>query len=144
MLTVADITRVRVSFALVKPIQDTAAEMLYGRLFEVAPQLRSLFPENITEQKRKLMAMMATAVDGLGDLDRLVPAVKALGARHSAYGVSTEHYAIVKDVLLWTLERGLGEALTPDVKSAWSQVYDVLAATMQAGAAEAKSLRAAE
>src|SRR6185369_12815712 len=144
MLTAADIARVRTSFALVKTIQDTAAEMLYDRLFEVAPQLRALFPENMTEQKRKLMAMMAVAVDGLGDLDRLVPAVKALGARHASYGVTTEHYAIVKDVLLWTLERGLGDVFTPELNSAWNKVYDVLAAAMQAGGAEAKSLRAAE
>ena len=98
----------------------------------------------MTEQKRKLMAMIGAAVGGLGDLAKLVPAVKALGARHAGYGVTTAHYAIVGEALLWTLERGLGDKFTPDVKSAWTKVYGVLAATMQAGAAEAATLQAAE
>jgi nitric oxide dioxygenase len=89
------------------------------------------------DQKRKLMQMIATAVGGLSDLDKIVPAVKALGARHSGYGVTDAHYEIVGEALLWTLERGLADRFTPDVRSAWAKVYGVLAATMQAGAAEA-------
>ena len=57
------------------------------------------------------MQMIATAVGGLNNLDKLVPAVKALGARHSGYGVTAAHYRIVGEALLWTLERGLGENL---------------------------------
>jgi hemoglobin-like flavoprotein len=88
--------------------------------------------------------MIATAVGGLNNLDKLVPAVKALGVRHSGYSVTAAHYGIVGEALLWTLERGLGEGFTPQVRSAWAKVYDVLAATMQAGAAEVAVLRAAE
>ena len=46
-----------------------------------------MFPEDMRDQKRKLFVMLATAVQGLNDLDRLVPQVKALGARHAGYGV---------------------------------------------------------
>jgi hemoglobin-like flavoprotein len=88
--------------------------------------------------------MIATAVGGLNNLDKLVPAVKTLGARHSSYGVTAAHYEIVGGALLWTLQRGLGEGFTPEVRSAWVKVYSVLAATMQAGAAEVADLRAAE
>src|SRR5262245_63888162 len=80
--------------------------------------------------------MITTAVGGLNDLDRLVPAVKALGARHSGYGVTATQYEFVGEALLWTLERSLGEDFTPEVRSAWANVYFVLAGTMQAGAAE--------
>jgi hemoglobin-like flavoprotein len=62
--------------------------------------------------------------------------VKALGARHSGYGVMAAHYELVGEALLWTLERGLGDGFTPEVRSAWASVYGVLAAAMQAGAAE--------
>src|SRR5262249_41552168 len=89
------------------------------------------------------MQMIATAVGGLNHLDRIVPAVKALGARHSGYGVTAAHYAVVGEALLWTLERGLGEAFTPEVGAAWAKVYGVLAATMQAGAAEVAEMRPA-
>jgi nitric oxide dioxygenase len=90
------------------------------------------------------MLMIATAVGGLTDLDRLVPTVKSLGARHAGYGVTAADYAVVGEALLWTLEQGLGEAFKPEVRSAWANVYDVLAATMQARAADVAQLRAAE
>src|SRR5262249_52882246 len=87
---------------------------------------------------------ISTAVRGLSDLDALVPAVKALGTRHSGYGVTAEHYLLVGEALLWTLELGLRPDFTPEVRSAWTKGYQVLAATMQAGAAEAADVRAAE
>jgi hemoglobin-like flavoprotein len=135
MLTADEIELVRASFAQVVLIQDKAADLFYGRLFDIAPNLRRLFPVDMREQKRKLIQMIATAVGGLNNPDRLVPAVKALGARHAGYGVTASHYELVGEALLWTLERGL-EGFTPEVRSAWANVYGVLAGTMQAGAAE--------
>jgi hemoglobin-like flavoprotein len=143
MLTATDIGAVRASFAKILPIKDRAADLFYDRLFEIAPQLRQMFPSNLTEQKRKLMAMIAAAVGGLDDLDALIPQVKALGARHAGYGVTVNQYAIVGDALMWTLERGLGEAFTPDVRSAWAKVYGILAGTMQIGASDRANMRAA-
>jgi hemoglobin-like flavoprotein len=137
MLTVDDIALVRASFAKVLPLKEIAADLFYDRLFEIAPQLRPMFPTDLKAQKTKLMAMIATAVGGLDNLDALVPPVKALGARHSGYGVTAAHYAPVAEALLWTLERGLGDGFTPDVRAAWTKVYVVLADTMQAGATDA-------
>jgi hemoglobin-like flavoprotein len=143
MLTANDIALVRASFAKVLPIKDAVADLFYDRLFEIAPQLRAMFPTDLKDQKSKLMAMLAAAIGGLHDLKMLVPHVKALGARHAGYGVTVAHYGIVADALMWTLERGLGDAFTPDVRSAWAKVYGVLAGTMQAGTAEDAGTRAA-
>jgi hemoglobin-like flavoprotein len=144
MLTSADIALVRASFARVVTIQKATADLFYDRLFVIAPKLRGLFPTDLSQQKRKLMQTMSMAVGGLDDLDKLVPAVKALGARHDGYGVTAADYAVVGEALLWTLEQGLGEEFEPEVRSAWVKVYEVLATTMQAGAAEAAGLHAAE
>jgi hemoglobin-like flavoprotein len=144
MLTANDITLVRGSFARVLPVKDAAADLFYARLFKVAPQLRRMFPAELRAQKQKLMAMIATAVGALHDLDALVPKVKALGMRHVGYGATAEHYQVVGDVLLFTLERALGNAFTPEVRAAWTKVYGVLADTMQAGAAELGEMQAAE
>jgi hemoglobin-like flavoprotein len=143
MLDPNDVALVRASFARIVPIQGAVADLFYARLFEIAPQLRNLFPADLREQKQKLMRMIGIAVGGLSNLDEIVPAVKALGARHSGNGVTAAHFTIVGEALLWTIERGL-ESCTPEVRSAWAKVYDVLAATMQAGAAEVAGLRAAE
>jgi hemoglobin-like flavoprotein len=125
------------TFAKVAPIADDAAAMFYVRLFELDPSLRPLFTTDLTEQGRKLMQMIAVAVNGLDRLDELVPAVRQLGIRHARYGVKDQHYDTVAEALLWTLERGLGSDFTPAVKDAWTAVYGVLAATMKEAAAVA-------
>jgi hemoglobin-like flavoprotein len=126
---------VKSSFAKVLPISDQAAELFYGRLFEIDPSLRPLFTTDMKEQGRKLMQMIAIAVRGLDDLGTLVPAVRDLGRRHVSYGVKDEHYETVGAALLWTLQQGLGDEFTPETKEAWVVVYGVLSSTMKEAAA---------
>ncbi|WP_440940595.1 globin family protein [Immundisolibacter sp.] len=121
----------------VDPIRDQAAALFYGRLFELDPSLRPLFKGDMAEQGRKLMNMLATAAMGLDRLDSIVGEVQALGRRHVAYGVQDAHYDTVAAALLWTLEQGLGDAFTPQVKAAWTDAYTLLADTMKQAAAEA-------
>ena len=134
-MTPEQVAIVKSTWSLVVPIREKAAELFYGRLFELDPALKALFKADIAEQGRKLMGMIGTAVNGLDNLASLVPAVQALGARHVGYGVKPEHYKTVADALLWTLERGLGPAFTPEARTAWTETYTVLATTMQSAAA---------
>lgn len=126
---------VQASWMKVLPITDTAADLFYGRLFELDPKLRALFPQDLKEQKRKLMAMLNTAVNGLSNVALLIPAVQALGKRHVVYGVQDAHYDTVGAALLWTLEQGLGPAFDSELRAAWTEVYGILADTMKAAAA---------
>lgn len=136
-LSAKDIMLVRASFSRVVAVQGVAADLFYARLFAVAPGLRALFPEDLSEQKRKLVAMLTAGVGKLHDRPYLMPVLKDLGARHVGYGTKPEHYALVGDALLWTLKRCLNEAFTPEVQAAWTKVYTVLTTAMQEGAAEA-------
>jgi len=136
MVTPEDVSLVQSSWAKVAPISDTAADLFYGKLFELDPSLQELFPEDMTEQKKKLMQTLAVCVNGLSDLGEIVPAVKALGQRHVGYKVKDEHYETVGTALLWTLGRGLGDDFTPETENAWTGVYTVLATTMKEAAAE--------
>jgi len=122
---------VQYSFEKVVPISDTAAQLFYTKLFELDPSLKHLFRGDMKEQGRKLMNMIGLAVKGLDDLDKLVPALQHLGRSHAGYGVENKHYDTVGQALLWTLEKGLGDAFTPEVKQAWTEVYTVLATTMK-------------
>jgi hemoglobin-like flavoprotein len=142
--TATDIALVRRTFDLVVPIAGVAADLFYDRLFYMAPSLRPMFPEDMRDQKRKLMMMLAAAVNGLADLDKLTPQLMQLGARHAGYGVKDSHYRIVGEALIWTLQRGLADAFTPEVERAWVRVYLLVAATMQAGADEVATMQAAE
>lgn len=123
--------RVRESWERVEPIREVAAALFYGRLFELDPTLRHLFRGEMAEQGRKLMQTLAIVVRGLDRMDELLPAVEALGRRHGAYGVHDEHYETVKQALLWTLERGMGDGFTPAVRRAWAEAYDLLAEAMK-------------
>lgn len=130
---------VQESFAKVVPIADQAAALFYQRLFSLDPALQPLFRGSMEEQGRKLMKMIGTAVNGLDDLDALVPAVQDLGRRHVGYGVEDSHYDTVGAALIWTLEQGLGDAFTNPVRDAWITVYGILASTMKGAAAEVAS-----
>ncbi len=127
---------VQSSFTKVVPIADKAAEIFYAKLFEMDPSLKPLFKGDMKQQGAKLMAMIGTAVNGLDNLEAIVPAVQNLGKGHVKYGVKDAHYDTVGGALLYTLETGLGEDFTPDVKDAWTEVYTVLATTMKDAANE--------
>jgi hemoglobin-like flavoprotein len=135
MLTQAQVTLVQETFAVIAPIADDAAALFYRRLFELDPSLRAMFKGDMPEQRRKLMQMLTAAVKGLNHLDQLVPVVEDLGRRHVKYGVADAHYDMVGAALLWTLEKGLGSAFTPDAREAWATVYGLLATTMKNAAA---------
>lgn len=119
---------------MVEPIAEQAAELFYGRLFELDPSLRSLFKGDMAEQGKKLMTTLKLAVGSLKNLEKIVPAVQDLGVRHKGYGVQESHYDTVAQALLWTLQEGLQAEFTDDVRIAWTAVYTVLADTMKAAA----------
>lgn len=128
---------VRESFARIAPNAAAAAVMFYDRLFVLDPSLRSLFKGDPTEQGRKLMTMIGTAVANLHQLHTIVPTVQDLGRRHAGYGVEPSHYETVAAALLRTLEQGLGSYFTPETREAWIECYTTLASTMQTAAAVA-------
>ncbi|HYI27118.1 MAG TPA: globin family protein [Bradyrhizobium sp.] len=121
---------VQESFAKVIPISEAAAVIFYDRLFEVAPAVKVMFPADMSGQRKKLMMMLAAVVNGLGNLQSILPAASALAKRHVDYGAKPEHYPVVGGALLWTLEKGLGEAWTPEVADAWTTAYGTLSGYM--------------
>ena len=64
-MTPEQVNLVQQSFAKVAPISEQAAVMFYDRLFEVAPSVKAMFPADMTEQRKKLMATLAVVVNGL-------------------------------------------------------------------------------
>ena len=133
MITDAQIALVQSSFRHVLPIADAAGMLFYERVFTLAPGTRGLFADDITPQAARTMAAVKTAVDGLGDLDVVAPFLVRLGARHVRYGVRLEHFEVIGAALLWTLEQGLGEHFTPDVRDAWEAAWGVIAGAMSEG-----------
>lgn len=125
-----DIDLVQHSFMRIEPLSMVVGRTFYERLFETNPEIQTLFKGDMEAQGEQLMDMIGAAVAGLDDLDTLIPVVQQLGARHRKYGVETAHYGAVAEALIWTLEQGLADAFTPEIRTAWVNVYGVLAETM--------------
>ena len=134
-MTPEQISTVQKTWQQVLPIGDTAAEMFYAKLFAMDPAIRPLFRGDMKEQGKKLTSMITTAVMSLTRIEQIVPAVQDLGRRHANYGVTERHYDTVGAALLWTLEKGLGDAFTDDARKAWGEAYGLLASTMKQAAA---------
>ncbi|MDW3096655.1 MAG: globin family protein [Alphaproteobacteria bacterium] len=143
-MTPEQIELVQRSFAKVVPIAAKAAQIFYGRLFEIAPELKPMFKSNMDDQGRMLMSMLASVVAGLNDLATILPTAESLALRHRDYGVVPEQYETVGEALLWTLEQGIGEDFTTDVRDAWVEAYGALSGAMINAAANAALPVAAE
>jgi hemoglobin-like flavoprotein len=138
-MTPQQITLVKTTWAQVVPIKEKAAELFYGKLFELDPAVKPLFKGNIVEQGKKLMMAINTVVNSLDKIETMVPIIQDMGRRHVGYGVKSQHYDTVGAALIWTLGAGLGSAFTPEVKEAWVGAYTLLATVMKE-AAEAVSV----
>ena len=119
------------------------------RIFEIAPVAKGLFyftkgfDENdeslysspqFLKHARGVVRMLDVAVNMLGpDLDPVSKALEELGARHAKYGVIPDHYPIVGEALLSTLEAALGDSWTPTVKEGWASIYAFVSSTMIRG-----------
>jgi len=133
-MTLDQIEFVQASFAQVVPVSDTAASLFCGRHFEIAPEVKPLFKSDMRGQGRKRMATLGAVVNGLRNLDAILPIAKALALKHVTCGVRAEHYKPVGEALIWRLERGLGDDFTAAARSAWIVANETLSSAMIANA----------
>jgi hemoglobin-like flavoprotein len=133
-MTPEQVQLVRLSFVKVMDIKAEAGRMFYERLFTIAPEVRPMFKSDIGAQADKLMEMLGVAISLLKNPTALSRTLVQLAQRHNGYGVRDEHYEKVGEALLWTLERGLGEAFTPELHDAWCELYTFVASAMKQAA----------
>lgn len=129
-MTPRQIHLVQRTFELLIPIADTAVILFYGRMFELDPSLRPLFPTDMARQRQKLLDTLAMAVRGLENPDEFVASLQALGRRHTAYGVRPAHYQTMNEALIWMLTQGLGQNFSDEMKAAWTAMYQMLVNAM--------------
>ena len=138
-MTAAQVHLIRKSFAELSRHEHVAALVFYRRLFELDPGLRPLFKDDIEEQSRKLLEMLAVLIAMLERPFGLELELRAMGARHWGYGVRDSHYATVGSALIDMLQEVLGDKFTPAVRDAWLELYAAVETLMKAGAREAET-----
>lgn len=143
-MTPETISTIRESWSAIVPMAQTAAASFYDNLFDLDRSLRTLFSKtDMVAQHRQLVAAISSVVSSADNLQTIVPTLHHLGVRHAQYGVTPAHYDTVATALLRTLEQGLGDAFTPEVRAAWTVAYALIAGVMQEGAADAAAMAAA-
>ena len=130
-MTPQQITLVQNSWRLLRSLDpQLVGDLFYSKLFLDHPEVRPMFPKDMIEMRRKLIAKINVIVARLEQFEALKPDIGALARRHVEYGVVPQQYGYVGAALLWTLEHGLGHDWTPEVAEAWQTCYEILSSTM--------------
>jgi hemoglobin-like flavoprotein len=126
-MTPRQINLIKTSWQAAATNAEAVGQLFYERLFEIAPEVRPMFSRvTIPEQSKKLLATISFVISKLDKLEDIIDEVAKLARRHVNYGVRPEHYAVVGEALLWTLEKGLAEKWNDELKEAWTICYTTL------------------
>jgi len=125
---------IRRSFDAIWPVRRKVAQLFYRRFFELAPDAERLFPSDMERQHLKLMDMIAAIVGALDERELFQSVIRHTGRQHADFGVSRSHFDAFGDALIWCLEQQFGPAFTPDLRSAWSTLYNAVRTEMLSAA----------
>ncbi len=129
-MTPEQIDLVRKSFDALWPFRRKLADQFYGRFFELAPDTRRLFPDDMERQQLKLMDTIAAIVATLDQGEIFQSIIGHTGRKHADFGVQTSHFIAFGEALIWGLQRQFGPAFTPEMREAWIVLYDAIQAEM--------------
>ena len=129
-----DTAALRSSWATVAAAGDDVPLYFYSHLFLSHPEVRSMFPIQMSGQRDKLVAALGAVVSNVDQLDNVVPLLEQLGRDHRRFAVVTVHYDAVGASLLATLKKFHGPRWTPELADTWAQAYGLVAKVMVAAA----------
>jgi hemoglobin-like flavoprotein len=110
--------------------REDFAEYFYACLFDIAPEMKPLFREDIEEQAHRFIGMVSLAVAGMKDHETVSPEFENLGRRHRGYQIRASHYEPFGRALIWSLGQVLEKDFTPEVRQAWTAWYELVAQIM--------------
>jgi NAD(P)H-flavin reductase/hemoglobin-like flavoprotein len=135
-----DSARLKASWARVAAFGAPVPGFFYARLFLAYPQLRELFPVSMAAQQDRLVSALGRIVSSVDDTGAVLPFIQQLGRDHRKFAVRPEHYPMVGEALLATLEYFLGDEWTPELASDWTAAYTLVAETMTEAASRVEHL----
>lgn len=135
MLSEDQVELIRASASEIGVSYVAAGNTFYANLFRAEPSIAPLFPDDMFAQSEKLWQSVVMVVESAGNLDRVVAALRDLGARHVAYGAQPEHYVLVTEVLIRTVASFMSDRWSDAHQQAWQAALEAVCATMLDGAA---------
>lgn len=131
--TPAQCETLRNSMGRLIPACEAVSAQCYRRLFEMHPEIQTLFPDDMESQQEKLVLMLASAIDMLGDRTQFHARCAELGRQHLGYGARPEHYPIVIGLILEELGRAADPPLTEEEQRCWVLLFQLIESAMLSG-----------
>jgi nitric oxide dioxygenase len=125
------ISRLRASLAHMMTDPGALARNFYSRLFSNYPELRSMFPDDMTAQMRKLTESLNWIVNTLEKPSEVRQCARELGRRHIDYGARAEHYPLICESLLAGMAATAGDKWDREIAADWKSALELLAGLMQ-------------
>lgn len=118
---------------------EKVSQLFYKELFHLDIHLKTVFPGNVVFLNRKFINMLAT-LKNVKHLEHISDSLAKMGERHALqYGAEIKHFPTVKTALLLALADYFGKKFTPEIETAWHEVFDEVAQIMQQAMAKVKS-----
>ncbi|WP_373092670.1 globin domain-containing protein [Zhongshania sp.] len=135
-MTPQQITCIQKNFRTISAVSRPFSRLYYLRLFQLSPELKRHINSHADYKGRKLFALLGAAVRSLDNIDGLQVVVSSLGRRYTAQGIDNQHFALMSQALLETLEMALGDEFTGDVAVAWTAGSALLLETLSESTAK--------
>jgi hemoglobin-like flavoprotein len=124
--------RLQASFGALAQRSDAFAARFYERLFGKYPELRPMFPADMSNQRRKLVATLEQVVKLLEVPFGSRRLIEDLGREHARVGARREHYPLVIAEMLAAMAEHGGPGWNAELEADWRQMLELLARGMTA------------
>jgi hemoglobin-like flavoprotein len=102
----------------------------YDNLFEIAPDTRKLFPDDVSKQSEKLAYTITFLVSNLERIEEIKESIEDLGRIHNKLNIKPEYYGFVVQALLKTMKDTLQEQYNLETEEAWKAALTYVAEVM--------------
>ena len=133
-MTPESIERLKSSFSEVSAQPRALAARFYQELFAAAPNLRPLFPADMTSLQGHFEAALALVIRNLEDMAALQESLRDLGAQHVQWRARPEDYFVVRDAIVRAI-RATSASWSDDLDADWRRAITAIAVPMLQGAA---------
>lgn len=141
MLSPASLSVVQATAGVVAANADEITARFYPRMFAAHPELLRVFNQGnqATGDQSKALAGSVVAY-AVQLIDPNAPSfdhvMRRIAYKHVSLGIRPEQYTIVGEHLLAAVGEVLGDAVTPEIAAAWSEVYWLFALQLVAKEAQ--------
>ncbi len=126
---------VRATAGVVAEHAEEITKVFYPAMFAAHPELLRVFNranQAVGEQPKALAASVVAFAVQLIDPDApdFTPVMRRIAHKHVSLGIQARSYLVVGHHLLAAVGTVLGDAVTPEVKAAWDEVYWLFATSL--------------